>query len=555
MSQKRTHADILADWNKPGLEGFLSWLADVQPRILNAKNRFIPFELQPWQRDILAGELAVNEEGNFQHSITLTVTPRRHSKTTLHALVVLWLWSSRENWTFQLLGNSEDHTRRVPYRMLLRIIENTPALSKMINQKKDVDAFNIKNPTLGNVIQLIKGTAQQVFGDKVNLLWVSDFHACPDLAPFEALQASMLDSEGTLLLIDSNAGGEGDHVHRLEQEAEKDSAIFAHRVEYASFEEYLEAAPPWIDRDKAKRLQRTTLPQTFDRDILGKRTSGVSNLFSYSAIQACMDSYLMPVAIKDLPSIFGGRKFVCGGGLDRAYGFSLHGDGTIWTTVAKVANDDGEAEYYLLNQKSIAFSQGKAIKKAISRDNAEYELSNVGIESYNAQDIAAWLNDSKIPNETIFASNTAQVPAFTELHRIVAEGRLHFPAQLKELAQEMSTFTYDASKKTLRFEAAPKFHDDRVYSLAWAIYALRETELATYELPSIVCASPSRHAEQCYLRRGNLILPCGEYCEAHKRVETMHLQFSRRKVDAELSLPEFFHDKVKLSGGKIYQGL
>jgi len=465
----------------------------------------------------------VDDAGRFQHGLSLLVTPRRHGKTNVWGLVVLWRFSSRRNHTFQVLGNTESHTDRVQMRTLRKIIRNTPALRRMVKEEY-IQRKEIHLPAMGNTIQAAAGTVANAFGDKVNLLWVGDFHACPDLAPFDAFQASLLDSEDTLCLIDPNTDGEGGHVHRLEQEAAFDDRVFCHRIEYQDFDEYVNNAPSWIDRDKARRLQRTQLPTAFDRDILGKRGAAVNALFRPEDIKACGEPYAAPVDPAGLASLLDGRKHIAGGGLDRAYGFSLHGDATIWTVVAKVAGMDEEPHYWVLNQKSIAFSSGRGIKKQMAEDNDRYLLENTVIEAYNAQDIAAWAQECKIPVEVLHATTTAQVPAFTELHRIVAEGRLHFPVELERLAEEMGTFVYDSSGKQPKFGHAKGFHDDRVYSLAWAIWSLRESELAAYEVRNIVCASRSANAKLCYLRAGDMILPCSEACDAHKRVESMFLQ-------------------------------
>ncbi len=551
-TNKPSTEEILASWNEPGATGFFNWLEDVQPCILKANNRYSPVELEEWQRDIITGTLQADEFGSFLCNMALAVTPRRHGKTNIFGLVVLWLFTSRQNWTFQVLGNTESHTDRVQMRTLRRIIRNTPALKRMIKNDQ-LQRKEIRFPQMGNIIQAAAGTVANAFGDKVNALWVGDFHACPDLAPFDAFQASLLDSDGTLCLIDSNTDGEGGHVHRLEREAEDDDRIFCKRIEYRDFEDYLENAPQWIDRAKARRLQRTQLPASFERDILGKRGAAVNALFKPSHIQDCKAIYPIPVDPSDFVKLFNGQKFIVGGGLDRAYGFSLHGDATIWTSVAKVAGFDEEPHYWLLNQKSIAFSSGRGIKKAINEDQERYQFENLVIEAYNAQDIASWAQECKIPVEVIHATSTAQVPAFTELHRIVAEGRLHFPSEFERLAEEMKTFIYDTSGKQPKFGHAKGFNDDRVYSLAWSIWSLRDVELTTYEIKKIVCRSKSSHVKLCYLRAGDMVLPCSDVCEAHKTVEAMYLQYRRRKVNSEISIPTFFKSKVRLSGVKVYQ--
>jgi len=97
------------------------------------------------------------------------------------------------------------------------------------------------------------------FGDKIDVLWVSDMHASPDLSAYNALQAALLDSENSLCLIDSNVDTTDGSVHALQKEAESDETIYANHIQYAGLAEYAERAPKWINRQKAKRLERTTL--------------------------------------------------------------------------------------------------------------------------------------------------------------------------------------------------------------------------------------------------------------------------------------------------------
>lgn len=570
MAARRTDAQIWADWNAPGLQGLENFIADVKPRILHADNRYRPIDLEPWQWSILetalvteaaqaveAGIILDDDEltGQLAFALLLLIMPRRHSKSTLFALIILWLVCSRPNLTVACLGNNEQHSQRVQLRLLRRVIRSTPALLQLFGGETSLGKTEIKCKASGGLIVQVTPTTQSAYGDRFNVLWVSDFHAAPDLDSFNALQASLLDSELRLTLIDSNIDGQGGHVHQLEEQAKEDAGIFVHRVEYRDFEQYKAEAPEWIDRAEAARLKVTTLPAAFDRDILGKRSSARNSLFNPQDIASCGDSYLAPVQKKAIADLFEGRKAVFGGGLDRALSFSLHGDATIWTAIAKTTGDDGEPEYWLLNQKKIGFSQARAVKKAIVADHEAYGLHNTVIEQYQSADLHAWAQDAKIPCELTHATSKDQASVFVELARIVQEHRLHIPKNLEPLAKEMEVFCYELGARHPKFGASGKFHDDRVYSLAWAIWALRDEELAAYELVNIVCDSKSSHQEQCYLRDGHLILPCSEYCEAHRRVSAMHLQHNRRRVDDELSLPEFFAAKVKVSGVRVWAGV
>ena len=123
---------LRARWNEPGVKGFFNWIEDVKPQTEHRNNRYRPIVLECWQREILEEALAADESGRFVFSMLLTCMPRRHSKTTLWALVTLWLFTSRDNQTIQLLGNSDQHCNRVQFRPLKGIIEHTPVLRRMI---------------------------------------------------------------------------------------------------------------------------------------------------------------------------------------------------------------------------------------------------------------------------------------------------------------------------------------------------------------------------------------------------------------------------------------
>jgi hypothetical protein len=538
------------EWRN-GADGFFLWIEDVQPRIPSARGGFEIFRPEPFQEREIRRALSVqNPFGTI-----VFCWPRRHSKTLVSALIVLWRFFNWPTQNIKVLANSERQVVSTAFKTVKSIILNTPALRAAIGDPKNITSRRIVFPDLQSEIEAITPNDAAAYGEKVSLAWTTELHAAQDDSTLQILASSVGDSADGLVLIDSTTDGVGGPLHRLEQlsQSGEDPTLFFSRIEYADLDEALRSSPPWIRREWLRSRGKQLLPAIFASQHLNRRSASINALFPPDRIEASREPYPAGIALKDFKEMIGGRKAVVGGGLDRAYGFSLHGDQTVWTAVAKVAGDQEEPEYYILNQKVIGFSSGRGIKKAILADHDRYGLENCNIESFNSQDIAAWAQERKIPVETIHATSTAQVPAFTELHRIVNEGRLHFPKELERLAAEMRTFTYDNSGKSPRFGHAQGFHDDTIYSLAWGVWSLREQELAVYELARIVCQSRSKHAPLCYLRTGGLILPCSEACEAHKRVEAMHLQYRRRKVDSELTLPEFFKAKVKRAGVKVFK--
>ncbi|WP_052813183.1 hypothetical protein [Desulfonatronum thioautotrophicum] len=538
-----------------GSTGFFQWIADVQPKIPSRKGGFEVFKPEPFQVDAITNALE-QVNGRWRHTTIALSFPRRHSKTTLAALLVLWRFTLWHGENIVVLANSERQTLSVGFSLLKRVIEHTPFLLDQIG-RKNITTYEIRYPQLSNLIQAVACNTSSLYGQKISIGWVSEIHAAPSEDPAQVLASSLGDTENSWLLVDSTVDAIGGPLHRMEQLADsgEDETCFVNRLEYRDLEEALEKSPPWIDRGWLRSRSKQLLPATFKTQHLNQRTAASNNLFALEDINACREIVPNPMGPEDLDAIAAGRKYVCGAGLDRAYFGSLHGDQTIWTSVAKVADPDGgEAHYWILNQRNILGSLGRTIKKEITTDFQRFNLSNVCLESYNSQDLYIWSTEQQIPVELVNATTTNQIPAFMELFRIVREGRLHFSHALEDLAREMSTFLYELRGDKPKF-GTDKHRDDRVYSLCWAVYSLRERELAVYELADIVCHSKSSHARFCYLREGDLILPCSDACPAQIKVSQMFAQHKTSRVESDLNLQEFFKAMVTVSGVKIYQAV
>jgi hypothetical protein len=595
---KTNYKERVRAWQQNTPQAFLQWCADIKPRIL-INNRYEVFEPTAKQLELIHKILepaetmpALNDEevlslgershnarkarpsrkgkiqtdpdqafqSSFKHTLSLLIQPRRHGKSTLFSLIVLWLFCSRKNCTLQVLGNTESHTRRVQFNTIKKIIANTPSLRKLIPEKQ-MFVFEIFFSALGNVIQMSPGNnPSTAFGEKIDVLWVSDLHACSDLQPFNALQASLLDSKDSLLLIDSNVDVTDGTVHLIQKQAEEDPTIFCDHVFYKDLDDYCENAPPWISRPKARRLQKTSLETDYKRDILGQRSDAQNALFPSEVIELCKTPYKWPV--ENIQELTQGRAYKVGGGLDRSkslLGSALGGDNTVWTVILKVAGiHDMEPEIYILNQVNILPNTSGTIKKAILADHQKYHLDNVILEDYEVVDLLPWLENQQINVERMTAHSTKQNASFPELSRIAREGRLHFPEDAKHLIEELGTFSYTQAPRGDGYafgHSSKKFHDDRVYSLNWAIFSLRSQIMNLYILKSINCTNKRSNRQHCFLMNGSLVLHCSENCEAAQEVNDLYRQFCRYQLDSELTLPEFYKTHVKLTGTRIYQSI
>lgn len=538
---------------RDGADGFFHWLKDVKPRVPSSRGGFEVFHPVDFQMAAVRDALARKDNGDWKYTTIAFSFPRRHSKTTLMALLVLWRFTTRATQNIVCMATSERQIMATGFALVRQIVLNTPALLHMVG-KENIREYRLVYPELQNSIRTVSCNTSGIYGEKITVAWMTELHAAQSEEPMQVLASSLGDTLNSWMLIDSTVDGIGGPLHRLEQLAEngEDETVFVRRIEYADLAEAMEKSPPWIRRDWLKSRKAQLLPATFETQHLNRRTAATNSLFAPEDIAACREALPLPVEKIGLEAWAAGRTWLAGGGLDRAYFGSLHGDKTIWTSVAKVASlDGGEPHYVVLNQKNILGSMATGIKRAILDDVERYGLHNVVIEAYNAQDIGIWAQENNIPAELVHATNTAQTPAFLEFHRIVKEHRLHFPDKLEELVKEMGTFTYELVNGSPRF-GSDKFHDDRVYSLCWAIYSLRQNELAAYTLANIICDSRSPHGRFCYLRTGDAILNCAKTCSTHARVQGMYLQHRKANVESDISLPDFFKNCVKVTGSRLY---
>jgi len=230
----------------------------------------------------------------------------------------------------------------------------------------------------------------------------------------------------------------------------------------------------------------------------------------------------------------------------------------VWTTILKVVSPEhGEPEFYFLNQQKINPNTSKSIKKAILKDHERYKLDNVVLENYEVADLAPWLADQKIPHELVSAHDTNQNASFPEFYRIAKEGRLHFADSFNDLESEMDTFTYTqrAGGKYSFGHASQKFHDDHVYSVNWAIFSLRSAVLNVYTLGDFQCLNRSAKRRLCFLMGGRLKLLCARDCAAYCRVDDMLQEYKKFRLESEITVQEFYHQKVRRAGARVQQVL
>ena len=555
MRQKKITTEQVRAWRN-GADGFLQWVKDTQPRVLNSRNRYEVFTPLPFQEAAIRGALRQRPDGRWQYLTIGFTMPRRHSKTVLCALLAIWRFSLWENENIINLANSENQAKATGFGLCRKIILNTPALLKQIGQD-NIFSNEIRYPQLQSSIRLVANNAPALYGEKISCGWVSEIHAAQSIEGMQILSSSLGDTQNAWLLIDSSTDSMGGPLHALEQAQEdpETDSVYVFRLEYADLAEALEKSPPWIDRRWLK-LQEKQLPGAmFSTQHLNRRCESQNHLFTVADVDRCLEPLPHPLSMEDLQRIAAGRTFCVGGGFDRAKTLSVHGDNTIWTAVAKIAEPEGEPHFYVLHQHNVLGSLGFTSKRVIQQDYDAYKMVNVTLEGFEVLDISAWATDRGLVHEVVHPTAQVQMPAFLSLHQIAREGRLHFSEKLRELAEEMKHFPFELKGENARFGKSEKFKDDRVFSLCWAVYSLRRQELANYTLDAVICNSKSQHAPLCYLRSGDMVLFCTRECLAHKQVSAMYNQHMKRFVDSEMQIQEFYQQMVKMPGVTSYKAI
>jgi len=551
---KKTAKPNVASW-RGGSKGFLQWLEDVQPRILDHKKKWVPFE---FPSEELKAEICKAIDSGARTIVFCW--PRRHGKTLVSALIIAWRFSCNANEAIGLISNSKTQTVSTCFKLIKGLLLNTPYYRELVStsgsgDKADKDIFIgadfINWKSLGNEIKGYSSGSAGLYGIKMTLGQASELHAADSDENYNIVKGSTSDTEDGLVIVDSTVGSKASPLYGLWNAwQEGDAGTHFSYVCYQNLEEAIAKLPKWINEQSVRSLAKTMLPQVFAQQHLNLWASGTSALFAEDDINKCVENYPF-----DPATIANGAAFKVGAGLDRAYGFSLHGDRTISSCVVKFLRGEEEC-FYVLDSNHVKFSSAEGIKTRVRQYAKDWELSNFSIESFNAQDILAWAQEQKFQAELVHATPDKQSNIFTHLYNLVREHRLRIHPSFTLLRKEMADFTYkmvaDGNNGfRAKFEAARGAHDDTVYSLAWAVYSLRNHELPAYELPGIICDAPSLKAQFCILHNGDHVPPCADGCRSMMAVQGLYARYLSRADVTPLSIKDFSQFKITNTGPVI----
>jgi hypothetical protein len=551
-SSKPSLATSIASW-RDGSQGFFRFLADVQPRVPSSTGGFVPFV--PGDRE--RGEIARALDG-VDVSVACFCWPRRHGKTLTSAMIIVWRFLSRPAENIAVVANSEKQVVDTAFRTIRQAFEHTPFLKQLIAAGTvKVGADRIELPSTGSLIQAFSSNPSALWGKKLSAAQISEIHAAKNGGDdvFEALAGSLLDTTGSLMLIDSTVAPKSSKLWELFQAAnhptDPDRSICFSHIEYRDLGDACANSPSWISPTKLRSLARQMLPHKFALLHLNRWGDAANLLFPKDVLDACIEEY--PLNLKSLAAR---SASIVGGGLDRAFGGTIKGDRTVTACVAKIAIDD-EEHVFVLDADAVPFSRMAGIKSRFESYNRDHGMRRLALESYGAQDIAEWAATRPYSGgtEVIHPSRRTKYGAFLALYQAAAEKRLHIHPRFKDLIAELRVFeVHEDGKATDGDASVPKFthprggHDDFVDALAWALYSLRSTTLNPYEVHGVNCTGRGVAVVHCVLNGGEHVPACADACRSMTEVRGLFDAYLARAPLVPVEFPMFVLEKVKNVG-------
>ncbi len=218
-TEKRTTKKAVskvASWLN-GSAGFFQWLDDVKPLVPSAKGGYEIFQPGPLERI----EIIKAIDGDFRTIVFCW--PRRHGKTLVAALIIVWRFLTRKTQTIGIIANSEKQIVDTAFKTVSSILRKTEYTASLIKSGSIIiaDTGTIQYPALDNTIKGYSNNPAALYGKKLTIAQVSELHAAANDQSYQVVASSTIDTDDGLVLIDSTVGPRSSPLFMLYSIAER----------------------------------------------------------------------------------------------------------------------------------------------------------------------------------------------------------------------------------------------------------------------------------------------------------------------------------------------
>ena len=268
----------VADW-RHGSAGFFRWLEDVRPMVPSSKGGYEPYIPGPRER----AEIAQALDGDY--STVVFCWPRRHGKTLVSALIIVWRFLTRRTQNIAIVANSEKQSVDTAFKTVKTIIEQTDYTKALVKSGAiTIGADKIEYAAVGDIIQGFSSNPAALYGKKLSVAQISELHAATSDAAYQVLASSTIDTDDGLVLVDSTTGARSSPLFALYSTAQRgdDPSLFfqPYRIprprrrlhQRSPLDQSRQAAQPC--RTDAPGRIRATAPQPVDRGHIGPVPAG-----------------------------------------------------------------------------------------------------------------------------------------------------------------------------------------------------------------------------------------------------------------------------------------
>lgn len=165
-----------------------------------------PIVLRDWQRDLLDGIFATDEDGKFLHRTAVFSTGRKNGKTSLLAGIGLWSLFMHDQGGETYSCAAEKEQARITFGDAKKIIKADPELDSLCEIYKDV----IEVPSTGSVWRVLSAEAYSKDGLNASCVLFDEVASLQSREMWDVMQLSMASRRQPLMIAGSTCGAKTD---------------------------------------------------------------------------------------------------------------------------------------------------------------------------------------------------------------------------------------------------------------------------------------------------------------------------------------------------------